>query len=80
MSKFRLHKYVFANPAAVPLGDANLGVDDYDEIMRACGLDPEDEEYTTAILQEDWEGHPAGSDVIVGLTVTGHPFWVIERR
>ena len=43
---------------------------------REAGFDPEDEEVTICRLIDAWNGHPAGSVVITGLTVEGHPFAV----
>ena len=69
--------YVFGNtPSLVPLAEGSDGWSD--DLARACGEDPEDEELVLTKLNAAWNGHPAGAFVLCGCTVSGHPFHVIE--
>lgn len=79
----RWHRYLFAAvPSLLPLGEQ----DDYDaDAIRDAGLNPKDESVTVCTLAEEWTDHhglvfPAGARVVVGLTVTGHPFAVEETE
>lgn len=47
-----------------------------DAELTEAGFDPADEELASAFLASEWNGHPAGSRVLFGLVVTGHPFAV----
>jgi hypothetical protein len=56
----------------LPLSGEQEGYDDFD--ARRAGVDPRDPWTTCARLAGEWNGHPAGSRVILGLTVEGYPF------
>lgn len=76
---FEIHEYVFStDPSLVPLSESGK-MENYDVVVRACGENPDDEEITNSILSEDWNGHKAGSDVIIGLATEGSSFYVIEN-
>lgn len=84
----KFKRYVYGNtPELVPVNDESVGlplgpgedtIEDFEkkwgETLLAAGFDPDDEEITVVELAEDWEGHPAGSLVVTGCTVEGHPF------
>lgn len=74
--KFKHYTYG-NNPESLPL-DCEGYIEGYEEICIAAGFNPEDEETNACTLTEDWNGHPAGSIVVTGPTVTGHPFAVAE--
>lgn len=42
--------------------------------VKAAGFDPEDEEVSVCELTDEWNDHPRGSRVVLGMTATGHPF------
>jgi hypothetical protein len=65
--------YTYSNsPNLLPLEEAEWS----EEVVVAAGFDPDDEEISVCRLTADWKGHPAGSLVVTGLTVSGHPFAV----
>lgn len=51
-----------------------------DGVVRKAGFNPRDEELAMAYLRKPWNGHPAGSIVVYGLIVRGHPFAIVETR
>ena len=74
----KVTKYVYGtDPSLVPLSDSD-GWDD--EIIKAAGFDPNDEEVAVCTLVEDWNGHKEGATVVTGCTVEGHPFAVVEEE
>ncbi len=50
-----------------------------EEVVIAAGFDPEDEEVVVKELAVEWNGHPAGSYVVMGATVEGHTFAVVQK-
>lgn len=72
-------RYRFGNnPSAVQLTDSPAPWDD--DLVRAAGFDPGDDEVTISQLAEPWERHPAGALVVVGLTLPGYPFAVQVQK
>lgn len=77
---FDFAKFRFSNaPELLPIGPSDVDQEVWDAACRQCGVNPEDEEISVCRLTHDWMGHPKGSLVVVGMTVTGHPFWVQSR-
>jgi len=50
---------------------------DWSEVVSAAGFDPDDQEISITRLVAVWRGHAAGSLVVTGLKVDGHPFAVV---
>ena len=84
----RVYKYRYGNtPGNVPLDDVSVvglpAGQTWEEICRASGFDPDDEEISITCLTADWSStgqqpwHKAGDYVVTGLVVEGHPFAVI---
>jgi hypothetical protein len=46
------------------------------EVVRATGLDVDDELVAVGVLTTPWNGHPVGAVVVSELMVTGVPFAV----
>lgn len=67
--------YTFGtNPQSVQFGETY-----YDEaLLRAAGVDPDDEEYTCTTVLGGLPGVPAGTPAVVGMTCEGHQFFVLE--
>ena len=63
-------------------GLAVAGVDwdaygvDWQKVVAAAGMDPDDDEIGVGILTRDWNGHPEGAVIVSGLTIAGYPFAV----
>ena len=68
--------YTYQNPAPLPVEwDDGFSLQQIaDEDVQAAGFGPDDEELNSGTLTEAWNGHPAGSVVLSGATVEGHPF------
>lgn len=67
--------YTYSDPSFLPV-DFDGYLPGYDAYCKAAGFDPEDDEVNVGMLTEEWNGHPAGSVVVSGLTTEGHPFAV----
>jgi|GEM_PF-5816476 len=50
-----------------------------DDILREIGADPNDEELACCGLRDQWSRYPAGSLVVTGLSVEGHPLWILTH-
>ena len=74
---FTIYKYG-NTPNALPVQFSNEleNPSQWDEIVTDAGFDPDDEEVSVGYLVRDWNGHKAGTLVVSGATVTGHPFAV----
>lgn len=74
----KLTSYTYQNPDTLPVEwDDGFSLQQItDEDVQAAGFDPNDEELNSGTLTEEWNGHPAGSVVLSGATVEGHPFAV----
>ena len=74
----KFKKYTYGNkPELLPLSES-FGLVDDEKIISLAGFDPHDEEVTMCELADDWNGHPIGSLVITGITISGCPFTIFE--
>jgi hypothetical protein len=64
------------NPDMLPVNWEESMVDDYDEIVKSAGFNPEDEEVSVGYLKKDWNGHQKGAIVVSEMTEEGHSFAV----
>jgi len=68
------------------LGTASIGLRDcshdlpFDEVCKAAGVPPWDEELELRELAHDWQYYLAGTPVLTGLTTEGHPFWMVQAE
>jgi len=71
----RATRYEFGNtPELPPLTDGGWN----DDLVRAAGFDPDDDEVWCRALEKDWGGHHAGADVVGSLTLPGWEFVVFD--
>lgn len=49
---------------------------DWEALVTAAGMDPDDDEIGVGTLTEAWNGHPEGALIVSGLTTAGYPFAV----
>jgi len=70
-----MKRYTYSTPSLLP---AEFGHEwPGDDVVAAAGFAPDDSEVEIGRLTETWGGHPAGSIVISGLMIEGHPFTVL---
>jgi hypothetical protein len=77
-------RYLYSSPEALPVvrdeDDAWVQVDltqaEWLQIVKAAGFITYDDEVVVGSLDQPWNGHPSGSLVVTGPTVSGHPFAV----
>lgn len=69
--------YTWQDPELLPVNwDAEPAGLDWATVCEAAGFSPDDEETGWAILEEEWNGHPAGAIVVTEATTEGHQFAV----
>lgn len=70
-------RYTYGNnPNLLPLGEPADDHHDYEAWCLKAGFDPNDEEMRAFRLTREWNGHPADSVVLTGMTREGHQFAV----